>query len=153
MTVKDQFGTDILLAGWSHSAFGKLQADLEELIVEVSREAIARANLDLGDIDAIFLGQFNSGLVPLSFVSSLTLQASDLLFGVPAAHVENACASGSAAFQHGVTALLAGTTHRREEPPQRRGQPLRSHPPGPRRSLLPVRLTEEPARGGPLAPH
>jgi acetyl-CoA C-acetyltransferase len=109
MTVKDQFGTDILLAGWSHSAFGKLQADLEELIVEVSREAIARANLDPSDIDAIFLGQFNSGLVPLSFVSSLPLQASDRLFGVPAAHVENACASGSAAFQHGVTALLAGT--------------------------------------------
>jgi acetyl-CoA C-acetyltransferase len=109
MTVKDRFGTDILLVGWSHSRFGKLEADLEELIVTVSGEAIARANLDPGDIDAIFLGQFNSGLVPLAFGSSLTLQASDRLFGVPATHVENACASGSAAFQQGVTALLAGT--------------------------------------------
>jgi acetyl-CoA C-acetyltransferase len=110
MSVSDRFGKDILLVGWGHSVFGKLcEETLESLIVSVSREAIAAAAIDPRDIDAIFVGQFNSGLTPLSFVSSLALQTSSDLLGVPATRVENACASGSAAFQQGVSALLAGT--------------------------------------------
>ena len=64
----------------------------------VAREAIANAGLEPGQIDEIYLGQFNSGLVPLGFASSLALQVSDKLANVPAPRVENACASGSAAF-------------------------------------------------------
>lgn len=110
MTLADQYGADVLLVGWAHSKFGKLEADdLEALVVGVARQAIERAGLDPRDIDAVFLGQFNSGLTPLSFVSSLALQVSDDMLGIPATHVENACASGSAAFQQGVTALLAKT--------------------------------------------
>jgi acetyl-CoA C-acetyltransferase len=55
------------------------------------------------------LGQFNAGMMPLAFPSSLALQLSPELLGVPATRVENACASGSAAVQQGVKALLAGT--------------------------------------------
>ncbi len=110
MTIKDSFGTDVLLIGWAHSPFGKLvDTSLEDLIVSVVTEAVSHAGLGFGDIDAIVVGQFNSGMVPLSFISSLALQASDDLFGIPATHVENACASGSAAVQQGVTALLGGT--------------------------------------------
>jgi len=110
MSLADRFGTDVLLTGWGHSRFGKLTDDtLESLIVQVTREAIAGAGIDAAEIDEIYLGQFNSALVPLAFPSSLVLQADPVLANVPATRVENACASGSAAFQQGVKSLLAGT--------------------------------------------
>lgn len=110
MTLKDKFGTDVLLTGWGHSRFGKLADEtLESLIVQVSREAIESSGIEAADIDEIYLGQFNSGLLPLGFASSLALQISDDLANVPATRVENACASGSAALQQGVKSLLAGT--------------------------------------------
>jgi acetyl-CoA C-acetyltransferase len=110
VSLKQQFGKDILLTGWGHSPFGKLADEtLESLIVGVATEAIANAGLEPGQIDEIYLGQFNSGMVPLGFASSLALQVSDQLANVPATRVENACASGSAALQQGAKALLAGT--------------------------------------------
>ncbi|WP_284979271.1 acetyl-CoA acetyltransferase [Arthrobacter sp. fls2-241-R2A-200] len=110
MSLHDQFGKDVLLTGWGHSKFGKLTDDtLESLIVQVAGEAIRNSGLDPKDIDEIYLGQFNSGMQPLGFTSSLALQLSEDLANVPATRTENACASGSAAFQQGVKALLAGT--------------------------------------------
>lgn len=110
MSLVDRFGTDVLLTGWGHSPFGKLDDEtLESLVVQVARDAITTSGLEAKDIDEIYLGQFNSGLVPLGFASSLALQVSDDLAGRPATRVENACASGSAALQQGVKSLLAGT--------------------------------------------
>lgn len=110
MSLKEQFGKDVLLTGWGHSRFGKLTDDtLESLIVQVTAEAIGNAGIEAGQIDEIYLGQFNSGMMPLAFPSSLALQVSDQLANVPSTRVENACASGSAAFQQGTKSLLAGT--------------------------------------------
>lgn len=110
MSLKEQFGKDVLLTGWGHSRFGKLTEEtLESLIVQVATEAIGNAGIEPGQIDEVYLGQFNSGMMPLAFPSSLTLQVSDQLANVPATRVENACASGSAAFQQGTKSLLAGT--------------------------------------------
>ncbi|WP_411731338.1 acetyl-CoA acetyltransferase [Paeniglutamicibacter sp.] len=110
MSIKEQLGKDILLTGWGHSRFGKLSDEtLESLIVQVAGDAIAKSGVDAAQIDEIFLGQFNSGLIPLAFTSSLALQTDPALANVPATRVENACASGSAAFQQGVKSLLAGT--------------------------------------------
>lgn len=110
MSLKEQFGKDVLLTGWGHSRFGKLaEENLESLIILVATEAIAGAGLEPGQIDEIYLGQFNSGMMPLAFPSSLALQVSPDLANVPATRVENACASGSAAFQQGTKSLLAGT--------------------------------------------
>jgi hypothetical protein len=110
MSLKEQFGKDVLLTGWGHSRFGKLTDEtLESLIVQVATEAIGNAGIEPGQIDEIYLGQFNSGMMPLAFPSSLALQVSDQLANVPATRVENACASGSAAFQQGTKSLLAGT--------------------------------------------
>ncbi|MEF2978964.1 thiolase domain-containing protein [Subtercola sp. YIM 133946] len=100
--------TDVHITGWAHSAFGKLPSTLEELVVEVTRNALASAEVDATDIDAIYYGQYNAGMHPLTFGSSLPLQASDELWGVPATRVENACASGAAAVQQGILALRAG---------------------------------------------
>jgi acetyl-CoA C-acetyltransferase len=110
MSLKDQFGKDVLLTGWGHSRFGKLTEEtLESLIVQVATEAIGNAGIEPGQIDEIYLGQFNSGMMPLAFPSSLALQVSEQLANVPSTRVENACASGSAAFQQGTKSLLAGT--------------------------------------------
>jgi acetyl-CoA C-acetyltransferase len=110
MSLRKQFGKDVLLTGWGHSRFGKLTDEtLESLIVQVATEAIGNAGIEPGQIDEIYLGQFNSGMMPLAFPSSLALQVSDQLANVPATRVENACASGSAAFQQGTKSLLAGT--------------------------------------------
>src|SRR6476661_3584692 len=110
MSLKEQFGKDVLLTGWGHSRFGKLTEEtLESLIVQVATEAIGNAGIEPGQIDEIYLGQFNSGMMPLAFPSSLALQVSEQLANVPSTRVENACASGSAAFQQGTKSLLAGT--------------------------------------------
>lgn len=110
MSLQEQFGKDVLLTGWGHSPFGKLADEtLESLIVQVATDAIAGAGIEPGQIDEIYLGQFNSGMMPLAFPSSLALQVSPDLANVPATRVENACASGSAAFQQGTKSLLAGT--------------------------------------------
>ncbi|WP_457948024.1 acetyl-CoA acetyltransferase [Pseudarthrobacter sp. alpha12b] len=110
MSLKDQFGKDVLLTGWGHSRFGKLTEEtLESLIVKVATEAIGNAGIEPGQIDEIYVGQFNSGMMPLAFPSSLALQVSEQLANVPSTRVENACASGSAAFQQGTKSLLAGT--------------------------------------------
>ena len=110
MSLKEQFGKDVLLTGWGHSRFGKLAEEtLESLIVQVATEAIGNAGIEPGQIDEIYIGQFNSGMMPLAFPSSLALQVSPALANVPSTRVENACASGSAAFQQGTKSLLAGT--------------------------------------------
>ena len=99
-----------LILGWGHTRFGKrVDETLESLIVSAGREALADAEVDPADIDLIVLGQFNSGINPLGFASSLALQIDDSLFGTPALRVENACASGSAAVHTGLTHLMAGT--------------------------------------------
>lgn len=110
MSLRDRFGTDILITGWGHSPFGKLADEtLESLVVSVARDALDSAGIEPGQVDEIYFGQFNSGMHPLGFASSLALQVSDDLVGVPATRVENACGSGSAAVQQGIRALLAGT--------------------------------------------
>jgi acetyl-CoA C-acetyltransferase len=97
----------IVAAG--HSRFGRLDgATLEDLIVQVTREALADADIDASQIDALFLGHFNSGMVPDGFAASLMLQADPALRFKPATRCENACASGSAAIQAGISAILSG---------------------------------------------
>ena len=80
MGVHEVFGRDVLLTGWGHSRFGKLADEtLESLIVSVATEALSNAGIEPGQVDEIYLGQFNSGMVPLGFASSLALQVSDSL--------------------------------------------------------------------------
>jgi len=98
----------IVAAG--HSRFGRLEGStLEDLIVQVTREALADAALDASEIDALFLGHFNAGMVPDGFAASLLLQADPGFRFTPASRCENACASGSAAIQAGVNAILSGS--------------------------------------------
>ncbi|MGI3168996.1 acetyl-CoA acetyltransferase [Pseudooceanicola sp. C21-150M6] len=98
----------ICIVGSGHTKFGRLEETLEQMIVAATREAVAEAEIDPSEIDAVFLGHFNSGMVSDGFASSLIHQAFPELRFVPAARAENACASGSAAIHAGINAIRAG---------------------------------------------
>jgi len=99
----------VSIVGSGHTKFGKLDAlNLEDLIVSAAREALADAQIDASEIDAVYLGHFNSGMVPDGFASSLIHQASPDLHFKPATRCENACASGAAALYAGMAAIQAG---------------------------------------------
>ncbi len=97
------------IVGWAHGRFGKLEEpDIETLISGVAGDAIADAAITPEDIDAIFIGNFNSGFSKQDFPASLVMQSLPELRFKPATRLENACATGSAAVHAGVDFLNAG---------------------------------------------
>jgi len=97
------------IVGWGHTPFGKLSAlSLEDLIREAGAEALAHAGVSADDIDGIWVGHFNGGMVPDGFPASLALSIDPGLRFKPATRLENACASGSAAVFAARNAILAG---------------------------------------------
>ncbi|MGY6126885.1 acetyl-CoA acetyltransferase [Paraburkholderia caledonica] len=94
----------------AHTRFGRFkERSLEELIVAVTRDALRDGHIDAEEIDAVFLGHFNAGMVPDAFPASLVFQANPKLRFTPAARCENACASGSAAIHAGINAIRSGS--------------------------------------------
>ena len=98
----------VKIIGWGHTRFGKLSEGLEELIISAGSEALAHSGLAASEVDAIFIGHFNGGMVPEGFPSSLALGIHDDLRFTPAARLENACASGSAAVYAARDAIDSG---------------------------------------------
>ena len=101
---------DAKIVGWGHTRFGALtDTSFEALVQQAAREAIEHAGLTPGDIDAVWLGHFNAGMVPDAFAASLVLGLDDAMRFTPATRVENACASGSAAIYAARDAIRAGS--------------------------------------------
>ncbi len=96
------------IVGWGHTPFGKLDGSLEDLIVQAAREALSDAGITGRDVDAVWLGNFNAGMVPDGFAASMVLGAGEGLRWKPATRVENACASGSAALYAAMDAIASG---------------------------------------------
>jgi acetyl-CoA C-acetyltransferase len=96
-----------VMIGWGHTRFGKLDLSLEGMIVAAATEAMNDAGIGGADIDGVFLGQFNNGLVADGFCSSLIMAADPDLRFKPAMRVENACASGSAALSAAMDAIAS----------------------------------------------
>ncbi|WP_348765673.1 acetyl-CoA acetyltransferase [uncultured Salinisphaera sp.] len=98
----------VAIVGSGHTKFGRLDDNLEALIVAATREAVEESGLAPEQIDAVFLGHFNSGMVTDGFAASLIHQAYPELRFKPAMRAENACASGSAAIHAGMNTIQAG---------------------------------------------
>lgn len=97
------------IVGWGHTKFGKLpDQSLEDLITAAGQEALVDAGISGADVDGIWLGHFNAGLVDDGFASSLAISVDPGLRYKPATRLENACASGSAAVFAARQAILAG---------------------------------------------
>lgn len=100
---------DARIVGWGHTPFGVLRdKSLEDLILDAAREALDHAGLTPGDVDEIWLGHFNAGMVDDAFASSLVLGLDPVMRFTPATRVENACASGAAAVYAARDAIRAG---------------------------------------------
>lgn len=100
---------DALIVGWGHTPFGRLDnMSLEALIVSSAREAMDDAAVEPGAVDGVWLGNFNSGLVPDGFCSPMILGSDPALRYKPSVRCENACASGSAAIYSALDAVNSG---------------------------------------------
>lgn len=97
-----------IIVGTGHTPFGKLALSLEDLIRQAGAEALADAGIDGSQVDAVWLGHFNSGLVPDGFCSSMAIAIDEGLRFKPAVRCENACASGAAAVYAALDAIRAG---------------------------------------------
>lgn len=97
-----------ILGKGGHTRFGKLEGSLEQLIGEASIEALASASMEAKDIDAVYIGNFNSGMCDQEFPASLVLNALPELRFKPTTRVENACASGSAALHQAINLIEGG---------------------------------------------
>jgi len=96
------------IVGWDHLKFGKRpDEDIEDMIVSVATGAMRDAGVEPKDVDAIYLGTFGGGFVRQEFPASLVLQAHEDLRFKPSTHVENACATGSAAIYQGLNHIAA----------------------------------------------
>jgi len=96
------------IVGWSHAPFGKHENDdVESLIARVATQAVEDAGLEPEDIDEIVLGTYGDAFSPQGFPASLVLQTDERFRFKPATHVENACATGSAAIHSGLKSIGA----------------------------------------------
>src|SRR3984957_3557234 len=97
------------IVGWAHTPFGKFGTETgESLVVKVAAEALGDAGISAADVDEIVLGHFNGGFSAQDFTESLVLQADPKIRFKPATREENACATGLAAVQQGISAIEAG---------------------------------------------
>lgn len=97
------------IVGWGHTPFGKhAEKSVEELLCAAGAEALLHAGIAAEEIDGIWIGHFNAGMVADGFPSSLALSIDPALRFCPATRLENACASGSAAVFAAKNAIEAG---------------------------------------------
>ncbi|MFK7858284.1 MAG: acetyl-CoA acetyltransferase [Granulosicoccus sp.] len=97
------------IVGWAHSAFGRAsEQGVEQLIAAVVPDALTHADVGVADIDGVFVGVYNNGFSPQAFEGSLVGMAVPELAHVPAVHLENACATGSAALYAAMDFIAAG---------------------------------------------
>jgi acetyl-CoA C-acetyltransferase len=100
---------EAIIVGWGHTKFGRFdQLSLEDLIQAATKEALVSAGVTGREIDAVWLGHFNSGLVSDGFCSSMVLGTDPELRFKPATRCENACASGAAALYAAIDAIRSG---------------------------------------------
>jgi acetyl-CoA C-acetyltransferase len=101
------------IVGWGHTPFGKLDTiELEQLIRDAALPAITSAGLEPKEIDGIFVGHFNGGLVRQDFSAALAAVAIPEFRHTPSVRLENACATGSAAIWAALDALASGRVKR-----------------------------------------
>src|SRR5262245_32892307 len=89
--------------------FKKEGKTIRDLIREAAQAAIAEAGLDPGDIQAGVVGNFAGGLFTRQLhLGAFLVELDPKLRGIPAVHVEAACASGGVAVLWAAQQILGG---------------------------------------------
>ena len=97
------------IIGWAHTPFGKLEEpDVESLIARVAATALEHAGVSAADVDVVTVGVYNNGFSQQGFEASLVSLAIPELAHTPAMHLENACATGSAAIHSALDFIESG---------------------------------------------
>lgn len=100
---------DAVIVGWAHTPFGKLDAeDIEALIAQVGTAALDHAGVSAHDVDFVTVGVLNSGFSKQGFEAGLVSVAVPGLEHTAAVHIENACATGSAALYAAMDFIESG---------------------------------------------
>ncbi len=105
----ETFRRSAAIVGWCHSPFGKLDIpDIEGLIGAVAEGAMDDAGVSAAEIDFVTVGVLNCGFSKQGFEAGLVSVAMPALAHTPAVHVENACATGSAAIHAAMDFIESG---------------------------------------------
>src|SRR5438445_382361 len=97
--IRDQ----VAIVGMGCTAFGEhWDKSTDDLLVESATAAVASAGIELGDVDAFWLGTMGSG------VSGLTLSKPLRLPYKPVTRLENMCATGSESLRNACYAVASG---------------------------------------------
>jgi len=105
----ETFRRSAAIVGWCHSPFGKLDIpDIEGLIGAVAEGALDDAGVSAAEIDFVTVGVLNCGFSKQGFEAGLVSVAMPALAHTPAMHVENACATGSAAIHAAMDFIESG---------------------------------------------
>ncbi|HEX3013001.1 MAG TPA: thiolase domain-containing protein [Methanobacterium sp.] len=100
---------DVAIIGVSQTKFGELwEKSFRDLIVEAGIKAIEDADIEGGELGAMYVGNMSAGLfVQQEHIASLIADHSGLA-PIPCARVEAACASGGLALRNGIMAVASG---------------------------------------------
>lgn len=97
------------IVGWAHTPFGRSEdPDVETLIGRVAAAALDDAGVPPSDVDFVTVGVYNNGFSRQGFEASLVALSVPELAHVPAVHLENACATGSAAIHAALDFVESG---------------------------------------------
>ncbi len=101
--------SEAVIVGWAHGNFGRRpEPDLASLIAPVAREALDHSGIGPEDVDLVSVGAFGAGFASQGYVSAQVGLGVPELSHLPALHLENACATGSAAIYAALDAIAAG---------------------------------------------
>jgi acetyl-CoA C-acetyltransferase len=93
----------VAIVGMSCTEFGEhWDRSTDDLLIEAVQEAITGVAIAVDDVDAFWLGTYQSG------ISGLTLSRPLRLSGKPVSRVENMCATGSEALRSACYAVASG---------------------------------------------
>ena len=93
----------VAIVGMGCTRFGELwDKGADDLLTDATVECVESAGVDIGDIDAFWLGTLGSGQSGLTFSRPLKIDYK------PVTRVENFCATGSEAFRNACYAVASG---------------------------------------------
>lgn len=97
-SIKDK----VAIVGMGTSQFGELwDQSVEDLIIDAATDALDDAGVEASDIQAAWLGTFDSGFTGQVLSSPLQLQY------IPVSRVENACATGIEGIRHACFGVIS----------------------------------------------
>lgn len=94
------------IVGTGHTKFGKLEQNIEELMMDAINQALKSAHTDISKIDIIYIANLSSSFSHQCHLPAVL--AKNLGTNKEIVRVESACASGGLAIKEAVVAITSG---------------------------------------------